>query len=264
MQRLLSLRAVIDVILDTIRDVAAARSAGVLCCVLMVMGGIARAQTGGPADPSPVPAQSAKDDDMPPPGACKPIGLTVSGEVVFPLECRAFIERALNSKTAVAVTKPSSLEPKPSAVQSEPAATVARGPAAGEKPADVAEKPATAEERPASAESKSVEAKSVEPKSVETKPVETKPVETKPVETMLPDPNSSEPKTAAKPSEEAAPDNSQVSTGALEVVPLPPTKRFDGRLRAQATSAPSCTHFRTYDATAGTYRGFDGKIRPCR
>jgi hypothetical protein len=258
MQRLLSLRAVIDVILDTIRDVAAARSAGVLCCVLMVMGGIARAQTGDPATPSPVPAQSAKDD-MPPPGACKPIGLTVSGEVVFPLECRAFIERALNSKPAVAMTKPSSLEPKPSAVESEPAATVARGPAAGEKPADVAEKPATAEERPASAESKSVE-----PKSVETKSVEAKSVETKPVETTPPDPNSSEPKTAAKPSEEAAPDNSQVSTGALEVVPLPPTKRFDGRLRAQATSAPSCTHFRTYDATAGTYRGFDGKIRPCR
>jgi hypothetical protein len=263
MQRLLSLRAVIDVILDTIRDVTAARSAGVLCCVLMVMGGIARAQTGDPATPSPVPAQSAKDD-MPPPGACKPIGLTVSGEVVFPLECRAFIERALNSKPAVAMTKPSSLEPKPSAVESEPAATVARGPAAGEKPADVAEKPATAEERPASAESKSVEPKSVEPKSVETKSVEAKSVETKPVETTPPDPNSSEPKTAAKPSEEAAPDNSQVSTGALEVVPLPPTKRFDGRLRAQATSAPSCTHFRTYDATAGTYRGFDGKIRPCR
>jgi hypothetical protein len=254
MQRLLSLRAVIDVILDTIRDVAAARRAGALCCVLMVMGGIARAQTGGPADPSPVPAQSAKDDDMPPPGACKPIGLTVSGEVVFPLECRAFIERALNSKPAVAMTKPSSLEPKPSAVQSEPAATVARGAPAGEKPADVAEKPATAEERPVSAESKSVEPKSVEAKSVETKPVETTP----------PDPNPPEPKTAAKPSEEAAPDNSQVSTGALEVVPLPPTKRFDGRLRAQATSAPSCTHFRTYDATAGTYRGFDGKIRPCR
>jgi hypothetical protein len=259
MQRLLSLRAVIDVILDTIRDVAAARSAGVLCCVLVVMGGIARAQTGGPASPSPVPAQSAKDDDMPPPGACKPIGLTVSGEVVFPLECRAFIERALNSKPAVAMTKPSSLEPKPSAVQSEPAATVARGAPAGEKPADVAEKPATAEERPVSAESKSVEPKSVEPKSVEAKSVETKPVETTP-----PDANPPEPKTAAKPSEEAAPDNSQVSTGALEVVPLPPTKRFDGRLRAQATSAPSCTHFRTYDATAGTYRGFDGKIRPCR
>jgi hypothetical protein len=259
MQRLLSLRAVIDVILDTIRDVAAARSAGVLCCVLVVMGGIARAQTGGPASPSPVPAQSAKDDDMPPPGACKPIGLTVSGEVVFPLECRAFIERALNSKPAVAMTKPSSLEPKPSAVESEPAATVARGAPAGEKPADVAEKPATAEERPVSAESKSVEPKSVEPKSVEAKSVETKPVETTP-----PDANPPEPKTAAKPSEEAAPDNSQVSTGALEVVPLPPTKRFDGRLRAQATSAPSCTHFRTYDATAGTYRGFDGKIRPCR
>jgi hypothetical protein len=262
MQHLLSVRAVTDVILDTIRDVAAARRAGVLCCVLMVMGGVARAQTGGPADPSPFPAQLAKDDDGPPPGACKPIGLTVSGEVVFPLECREFIERALNSKPAVAATKPS-LESKPSGVQSEPAATVARGPAAGEKPADVAEKPATAEERPASAETKSVEAKPVEAKpveakSVEAKSVETKPIETKPVETTPP----AEAKTAAKPSEEAAPDNSQTSTGALEVVPLP--KRADRRLRAQATTAPGCMHFRTYDAAAGTYRGFDGKIRPCR
>jgi hypothetical protein len=254
--RSLNFRGVRGVILDTIGDVAAARRASVLCCVLMAMGGIARAQTGSPGDPSPVPAQSSAKEDDTPPGACKPIGLTVSGEVVFPFECREFIERqkALNSKPTVAVAKPSSLEQEPPAVEPRPVATEARGPTAGEKPAEAAEKPATAEEKPASAE----------PKSVEAKPVETKPIETKSFETKPADPNATELKTATKPPEDAAPVNNQASTGALGIVPLP--KRADrSRLREQVTSAaPGCTHFRTYDSTAGTYRGFDGRTRPCR
>jgi hypothetical protein len=36
--------------------------------------------------------------------------------------------------------------------------------------------------------------------------------------------------------------------------PRPPT----------AISSNDCTHFRSYDRTSGTYRGFDKQIRPCR
>ena len=30
------------------------------------------------------------------------------------------------------------------------------------------------------------------------------------------------------------------------------------------TKTGNCTHFRTYDATSGTYRAYDGRIRECR
>ena len=69
------------------------RRSGVLFGVLlMVTGSAALGQTGSPSDKPPAAAESSAKDE-PPPGACKPIGLTVSGEVVFPLECRDFIER---------------------------------------------------------------------------------------------------------------------------------------------------------------------------
>src|SRR5215471_5329412 len=70
-----------------------ARRASALCGLILAMtGSLAFAQTSGPAETSTAPAESSAKDE-PPPGACKPIGLTVSGEVVFPLECRDFIER---------------------------------------------------------------------------------------------------------------------------------------------------------------------------
>jgi hypothetical protein len=50
------------------------------------------AQTTGSANPRPGVDPSEKADD-PPAGGCMPIGVTASGEVVFPLECRDFIER---------------------------------------------------------------------------------------------------------------------------------------------------------------------------
>src|SRR5216684_134796 len=91
--------------------------AGMLYCVLLMLtSGVALAQTNSPADPNPVSAESSvKNDDMPP-GGCKPIGLTVSGEVVFPLQCKEFIERqkAMAAKPAAAEVKPADAEPKPS------------------------------------------------------------------------------------------------------------------------------------------------------
>lgn len=237
MKRLSSLQSAPDMIVARLL----APAAFVLCCVLpAVMGGAALAQTGSLADPSPVAAQSSPKKDDPPPGGCKPIGLTVSGEVVFPFECKEFIERqkAMISKPAPVETNPAAAELKP------PTAEAVRPPAAEEKPAvaeakpgpsPTAEKPAVVEDKPAAVQDK--------PVAAEEKP------------------EVAEPTTASKPPEDTAPDNSQASVKP-EAVPLP--RRGERRQREHTASTPSCMQYRTYNPASGTYRGFDGRTRPCR
>jgi outer membrane biosynthesis protein TonB len=102
------------------------------CCVLLtVMGGAALAQTTGTVNPNPAPAESAVQPDVPP-GGCMPIGLTASGEIVFPIQCKEFIDRergkAVEQTTPAAAGKPAAAdekpaaEPKPAVVQEKPAA----------------------------------------------------------------------------------------------------------------------------------------------
>ena len=84
---------------------------GALCVVLLgVMTGAALAQITGTVNPSAVPAET-------PDGGCKPIGLTASGEAVFPFQCKEFIERqkAANQKNAAEPrrTKPQKRSPSP-------------------------------------------------------------------------------------------------------------------------------------------------------
>jgi hypothetical protein len=91
-----------------------------LCCVLIALtSGVALAQTPGTVDPSPVPAEPSTKEDMLPPGACMPIGVTVSGEIVFPFQCKDFIERqkAANQKPAAAEEKPAAAGERPSGAQ---------------------------------------------------------------------------------------------------------------------------------------------------
>lgn len=59
---------------------------------LVSMTGIGLAQTGATSDPNMTAAEPAAKQE-PPPGGCMPIGLTASGEMVFPLSCRTLIER---------------------------------------------------------------------------------------------------------------------------------------------------------------------------
>src|ERR1700738_4042439 len=51
-----------------------------------------------------------------PPGGCMPIGLTASGEVVFPIQCKEFIER---QRGKAVEQKPGAVEEKAAAKQSE-------------------------------------------------------------------------------------------------------------------------------------------------
>ena len=53
------------------------------------------AQTTGSVNPNTA-SPGPTGTDEPPPGGCTPIGVTVSGEVVFPFLCRGFIERHKN------------------------------------------------------------------------------------------------------------------------------------------------------------------------
>jgi hypothetical protein len=79
--------------------------------LLSAMSGAALAQTTGTLNPSSAPAQPSVNEDVPP-GGCMPIGLTTSGEIVFPIQCKEFIERARGK----------AVEQKPAAVEEMPAA----------------------------------------------------------------------------------------------------------------------------------------------
>ena len=195
--------------------------AGPLWCVVVtvMMSGAALAQTTGMVNPSLVPQEPSAAEE-PPPGGCMPIGLTASGDIVFPFQCKAFIERqrAANQKP-VENEKPAAAEQKPDAAEEKNAA---KQPAATVKPAIAEVKPAAAEDKPAAAE-----------------------------ET-----------TATKQQGSMAPDNSKPVTEPVDSIRLP--KRAERGARERTIGPPGCTQFRTYDATSGTYRAFDGQRRQCR
>jgi hypothetical protein len=120
---------------------ALARLAAALCCVLLTaMGSSLLAQSTGSVDPRAAPVEPSVKQDDPPPGGCMPIGLTVSGEVVFPFQCKEFIERlkARDQKAAVGEEKPAAAQEEPGALQQKPAAE--------EKPAATEEKPPAVKE----------------------------------------------------------------------------------------------------------------------
>src|SRR6187431_1115605 len=86
-------------------------------------------------------------DDGPPPGGCNPIGVTVSGEIVFPMTCKDFIERhkALDRASSAAETKPATAEAGAAPAAAEPGKPDDKdaGPAAAKAAADEAAPPVT-------------------------------------------------------------------------------------------------------------------------
>ena len=143
-----------------------------LALLLSLMSSAALAQTTGALDPSAAPAKPAVNEDVPP-GGCMPIGLTAAGEIVFPIQCRALIERArgnsveqkpaaVEGKSATVEEKPAALEPRPAVMEEKAAAKDEQKPASVEakptvveaKPTVVEAKPATVEEKPAGLEAK--------------------------------------------------------------------------------------------------------------
>jgi hypothetical protein len=95
-----------------------------LALLLTVMSGAALAQTTGTANPNSAPAAPSVKEDVPP-GGCMPIGLTASGEIVFPIQCKEFIERQRGK----------AVEQKPAAVEEKPETKQTEGVAPNSKPA---------------------------------------------------------------------------------------------------------------------------------
>jgi BA14K-like protein len=137
--------------------------------LLSVMSGATLAQTTDPVGASPAPAQPSVSVDVPP-GGCMPIGLTASGEIVFPIQCKELIERHRGKDVE---QKPAMLEEKPAVVEEKPAIVDEKPVVVEEKPAAVEEKPAVAEDKAAAKQSEAVAPESSEPVN---RPVEAVPL----------------------------------------------------------------------------------------
>src|ERR1700739_3751457 len=81
--------------------------------LLAVTSSAALAQTTGTVNPSRATSEPSVKEDVPA-GACMPIGLTASGEIVFPIQCKEFIERQRGK----------AVEQKPTAAEERPGASL--------------------------------------------------------------------------------------------------------------------------------------------
>jgi pyruvate/2-oxoglutarate dehydrogenase complex dihydrolipoamide acyltransferase (E2) component len=103
-------------------EVGSAARAALGCVLATLIGSAALAQTTGTAAPK-SDAAAASATQQPPPGGCMPIGVTVSGQIVFAFQCKDFLEqqKAANQDPAAAADKPATAEEKPAAGQEKAA-----------------------------------------------------------------------------------------------------------------------------------------------
>ena len=208
---------------------------------LPVLVGMSSAGIAQSSDPQP-----RLSDDGPPPGGCTPIGVTVSGEVVFPMTCRDFIERhkAADRAATAAEAKPAAAEASkaPDVVEADKALTTG----------DASKAPATADVSNA-------------PAAVEASKAPTAPDPGKP------DEKDAKPAEAKAADEEAKPITKQAAVAPATADPVKSsaepatTAAVSKRTRAQnrVAGSPGCTRFRTYDAASRTYRDYGGHRRSC-
>jgi hypothetical protein len=114
-----------------------------LLSVMTVMSGAALAQTTGTINPSTAPEEPSVLKEDVPPGGCMPIGLTASGEIVFPIQCTGIIER---ERGKAVERKPAVVAEKPAAKQSEAPAPESSKPAI--KPVETVPAPKNADHKP--------------------------------------------------------------------------------------------------------------------
>src|SRR6266480_600001 len=225
-----------------------------LALLLSVMSSAALAQTTATVNPNPVPVQPSATDEVPP-GGCMPIGMTASGDIVFPIQCKAFIER---HRGAPVELKPATLEDKPAAKQSEGKELEGKHsedkPSEGKhseelapeigKPADRPVERAVLEEKATARQSEGSQSEGLpsEDKHLEDKHLEAKHLDGKHLE-------------------EPAPETGKPATKPAEAVSSPKRAELTGRERAN--NLGNCTHYRTYNPASGTYRSYDGRVSPC-
>lgn len=210
-------------------------------------------------------SQPRTSDDGPPPGGCTPIGVTASGDIVFPMTCRDFIERhkAADRAATAAEAKPTMPEPSKSpdvveAAKAPAAAETGKAPSAAEAGKQVITGEASKDLTPADVGSAPavVEANKAPAAPVSGKPDE-KDVKPAPIRAQADDPVRPETKQAA-----VAPESADVAKPSADPATTAAVEKRS-RARNRVAGAPNCTRFRTYNAASGTYRDYDGRRRSC-
>jgi hypothetical protein len=235
--------------------------------LFQVVCGAAFAQSAETQAVAPPPAAEAANDSGPF-GGCEPIGMTASGELVFPLECKHKIKlpsAPVASEEQVRAAPPAVAEAKPDdKLVATPAKAAAEdNPAAETKAAVVEDKPAAAAAVPAAAEAKPVAAPETltatdkAPAAAEQKPVAAKPAA-----------QAGATVTSEKPARRADRRAGKIASVAKQIVATAKPAKGNAALahasaQVQAASLPACTHYRSYDAASQSYRGFDGHMHAC-
>jgi hypothetical protein len=212
-------------------------------------------------------SQPRSADDGPPPGGCTPIGITASGDIVFPMTCKDFIERhkaADRAATAAAETKPV----PPEASKAPDAVETAKAPAtpeAGKAPTAIEAGKAltTGEANRAAATTTDV---STAPAAVEAGKAPTAPDSGKPDEKgATAAPVKAQTDEAEQPSTKQAAVSPESADSAKSSAEPATTAALDKRAkgRNRIAGGPDCTRYRTYNPASGTYRDFSGRRRSC-
>lgn len=260
--------------------------AGLVCgaVLLQVVIGLARAETLAPSNPASAPgAPGEVAREAGPFGGCEPIGLTASGELVFPLECKKAIKRSAESPVHPDASSSSAGKPVAAEAKPEPATDTAMA----------APDPTAAETKPAPIVPASV-AKAAPPASGATETTASAPQKPVAAATAMTAKAVSRLRrqavaqatgaahTAGRPAGKergaigATPEAPPKANSALVSVvkrlamakpsqpePVNPVADDNPRLRT-ASLAPACTHYRSYNPVTRSYRGYDGHIYGCR
>lgn len=209
--------------------------------------------------------QPRSSDDGPPPGGCTPIGITVSGEIVFPMTCKDFIERHKAADRAATAA-----EAKPAAAQASKAPDAVEPARAPPAAAEASKASAAVETGNAQTTGEAGRAAATAEFSPSQAAVEARKAPTTPDSAKASGQNDAKPAEAKAPADEAVqPVTKQAAVaveGADTVKPVSDpatTAALSKRGRARLAGASDCTKFRTYNAASRSYRDFNGQRRPC-
>jgi hypothetical protein len=213
-----------------------------LGAALLLPATVAHAQTTGSINPGTDRADTPAKDE-PPPGGCMPIGVTASGEVVFPFLCKGFIEQQQHKAANQRPAATDDMAGRPAAADGPPKSEDKR---AATRPDEVAPKAAV----PPAEVAKAGQGPS---------PTPVAPDERRPAGDDKPE--HVDETRAAKPAD--TPAAAAAASSTLEPAGPAPSPQ-PGKPREGRAGPPGCTRFRSYEASSGTYRDFSGRRQACR
>lgn len=202
------------------------------------------------------PPRAESSQDGPPLGGCNPVGITASGEIVFPMTCKEFIERykAADRNSTASQTKPADADASkaPDAVEASKAPATVEASKAPDA-VETSKAPATADASKApdvveaGKEPITAGANNKAPTMAKSDEKDAKPAEAR-----------------AAADQATMPATKQAAAVPASIEP-DTTAGVSKRTRAgkRLAGSPGCTRFRTYDAASRTYRDFGGQRRSC-